>query len=204
MLVVPIGQFIVIGVAVIAVAQLHQDAPCVQAGGVAAIPALGAVAGGVLDDAGGLGQSVALGGLVHIGVAVPTEAVAHHIPAGLADGRRRLGGALQALRHGIDGAGQAGAGEKPMQPPEADAAAILEHALGREVTAFRQAGGALGQGVLALRVAIGHRALAALLVIDDEVEREARTARPAGIGGIAAIAFKIADHGMRPSGREVT
>src|SRR5262249_11156458 len=94
---------------------------------------------------------------------------------------------------GEDGARQPAPGEHAVQAPEAGAAAVLEHAFRAEVAAGEARGRALGQGGFARGVAIGHRALAAFLVVDDEIDRDVGAARPFGIGRVSPVAHEIAD-----------
>src|SRR5262249_7210128 len=112
---------------------------------------------------------------------------------GLAHGGAGLGIALERAGDGEDGAGQLAPGEHAMESPKADSAAVLEHALGAEVAALHARGRALGQAGLRHRIAVGHGLLAAFLVVDDEVDRDVRAARPPGIGRVAPVAHEVAD-----------
>ncbi|KAG1418435.1 hypothetical protein G6F57_023724 [Rhizopus arrhizus] len=79
-----------------------------------------------------------------------------------------------------------------MHSPEADAAAVLEHRLGGEITAGEAARAALGQPGLGFRVAVRHGRLAACRIVAAQGPRQTRAAGPLGIWRICAIADEIA------------
>src|SRR5262245_31621882 len=84
--------------------------------------------------------------------------------------------------------------EDAMHTPEADAAAELEHRLGVRVPAADSRGGAddLVQIRLRLGVALEHRPLAALLVVEDEAESEPGAPGPLRIRRGGAVADEVA------------
>src|SRR5262249_31816346 len=76
-------------------------------------------------------------------------------------------------------------------PPHADPAAVLHVRLVAEVAYVR----AVLEGVLAPRVVdpvVGQRVLAALLVVDHQVDRHQRAAGPADPRGLGAVAHEAA------------
>ena len=81
-----------------------------------------------------------------------------------------------------------------MHAPEAGAAPELEHRLGVQVPAAdggRRTDDLVQEG-LRRRVALERRALAALLVVEDEAEREPRAARPLRIRRRRPVADEVA------------
>ena len=88
--------------------------------------------------------------------------------------------ALQRERAAEDRHRQLALLEQPHQPPEADAAAVFEHALAGEVAALDALVEAvrLGEADLGEALAVLHGGLGALLVVHDEVDGEARAVRP--------------------------
>src|SRR6202041_3597504 len=81
-----------------------------------------------------------------------------------------------------------------VQTPEANAAAVFEHAFGREVAVAARHGRTrqLCKSGVANAVLVHDAVFGTLLVIQHEIERDSRSARPARIRRIAAIADKIA------------
>src|SRR5207249_8331264 len=84
--------------------------------------------------------------------------------------------------------------EQAHQPPEPDAAAVLEHRLGREVTALHALVQRVGLREPRFRVpfAVLHRRLRALLVVHHEVHGQPGAVRPLGIRRIRSIPDEIA------------
>ncbi len=123
--------------------------------------------------------------------------MAADIVAGGADrgcGRRM---AFQRQRTAEHGQRQIALCEQPHDPPEADAAAVGEHALGREVATLH-AGvqhAVLGQPPFRCGVAVRHRWLRPLLVVQHEIHREPRAAGPFRVGRMGAIADQVSVHG---------
>ena len=133
----PERQLLAVIVAVVGeAAMLQQQAARVDAGSIAAIPAGRRLADGLLQRLHRLGDVLALLGLAQLEMAHPAPAVAADVEARLLD---RLGGrlvALQRQRAAEHGERQAALLEGAHDAPEADAAAELEHAFGREVAAL--------------------------------------------------------------------
>src|SRR5262249_26186197 len=161
---------------------------------VAAVPAEGALTHRLLEGGDGTGDVLALGGARQLVVLDPPPAVAAHVVAGLADGLGGQPGALEGAGAAEDGQGRTALVEEPGESPDPDAAAVLEHALGGEVAALHTAVHALGLGETALRVALAvlHRRLRALLVVDDEVDGETGAVRPFGVRGIRTVPDQVA------------
>ena len=191
----PIGQLVVIGVAVVEEAAFLDDqTPRVDAGPIATVPAERSRARQLLDRGDGAGDMFALGlgvELVMIDpaptVATNVVAVAHH---GLGD--RRV--ALERQRAGEEGGRQAALLEQPDHPPDADARAVFVHRFhGQVALAGRYAPASdLGQPHLGLAIALGDRVLRALFVVDHELHRDAGAAGPIRMGRLRAVADQIA------------
>src|SRR5215207_1748539 len=178
---------------------LDDDAPRVHGGRVAAIPALGGLAGGRADQRDGAGDLVALVGLFQLVMLDPAIAVAADVPVagGNRGGGRRIG--LERPGAGEQGHRQPVAREDAVQPPPADSRAVFEHALGPEVAAVAGVGaGALDQPGLGNPVAGRVGQLGALFEIDHEVDRDARVARPARMRRLGPVTDKIAAHFFSP------
>ena len=190
----PIGKLVVIGVAVVEkAALLDEEAAGVDARPVAAIPADRALAEQTLESRDRLGDLDALLLLQQLEMPHPAIAVAADVAAGVADRRDGGGIALEGQRAAEHGQGQAALAKQPQHPPEADAAAIFEHALGSEIALPRPRSGgrALRQAALADAVAIADGGFRSFLVVHDEVDSETRPPRPARIGRASAIAHEI-------------
>ena len=84
--------------------------------------------------------------------------------------------------------------EQPKDAPEAGAAAVLVHRLGREIAAThdRRAARRLGQEDFGGGITVQDRILSALLVVQNEAHRDTGVAGPLGIGGIGAVADQVA------------
>src|SRR6201999_2017050 len=122
---------------------------------------------------------------------LPAQAVAGHIPVGLAHGSARFRIALERTGDGEHRARQIAPREDPMQAPEAGAAAIHEHAFGCEITAFDGGGRAFRQRGLGGGVAIRHGIFAAFFVVDHEIDGDMRAVRPVRIWRPSAIPYEI-------------
>jgi len=113
-------------------------------------------------------------------VLLPAMAVAANVDAGRAQPPRQLLVALQRDRAGEGRERQAAFLEQPQHAPDADAAAIFVHRLGRQVAAG-DAGVhalALGERSVGLRIAVERRIFRPLLDVEGEVDGDARVARP--------------------------
>ena len=139
----------------------------------------------------------ALFGLGHGVIVDPAIAVAGDFPVGLHHRYDRVRVAGERHGNAEDRDGHRALGEQAMQAPEADAAAELVHRFDRQ-RALADAGldeAELGEQRLRARIAVEHAVLGALLVVDDELDGDARVARPAGMGPVAAIAHHVAGIG---------
>ena len=150
----------------------------------------------------------ALGGLRHVAIVDPAQAVAGDFPARLAHRGSGVRIAAQGHRLGEDGERQVALGEQAPEPPEADAAAVFVEALHVHVALAGPGRRAhdLGQERLRGRVAVEDAVLAALLVVQHELHRDPGLARPARVGRGAAVAEHVARIGLahrrspRPAG----
>ena len=172
---------------------LDHESPGVHAGPRAAIPAERAAARQALERSHGLADVGAFFVLAQEPMLDPPPAVRADIVAGLDDGARGVGIALQGKRATEDGERQSALLEQAHHAPEADPAAELVDRLDREVArAVRHLARALRQRRFREAVAIGHRILGALLVVQYEVDRNARATGPCGVRWIAPVAGEIA------------
>ena len=132
----PEGQLLAVIVAVVEEAAfLDDEAACVHAGPIAAVPAERAFAGHLPDGGDGLADVVALRRLVELIVLDPAPAVRADVEARFGDGGRGFGIALHRKAAAEDRHRQAAFLEEAHQPPEADPAAVFEQPLGGEVAA---------------------------------------------------------------------
>jgi len=111
--------------------------------------------------------------------------------------RHRLGGLRVALeRHadGIDGRDHLPLGEDAHETPEADATAVFVGRLHIKIARALEWGRheKVGQARFGDFVAVQHTALATLLIVDDEIEGEARPTGPTRIWRLVGIADEIA------------
>ena len=145
-------------------------------------------------DADRLGEVGALLGFGHVLVVDPFEAVARDLPARLAHGRDRVRIARQRGRDAEHRHRHVAFREQSPQPPEARARAVFVHRLHVHVPLARPGLRAEHVGEKRFRrgVAMQDVALAAFLVIDDELHGDARAARPARVGRVAAVADEVA------------
>ncbi|OMP13156.1 hypothetical protein COLO4_02182 [Corchorus olitorius] len=189
----PIGQVVVVGVAVVEEAAfLHHQAPGIGPGS-AGVPAQRSFAGQFGEDLDGALQMDALLGFVHVLVVDPAIAVAADLVAGLDHGADDLGVALGGHGHGKDGQGHLVPGEQFQDAPDAGATAVFVERLHGHVADARQrlGGDHLGKKGLGLLVAVEDVALATLFVIEHEGQGDAGVTRPAGVGRLGAIADEI-------------
>ena len=175
---------------------LHQESPGVHARPVAAIPAERALPHGLLQRRHRAGDARALLGHRQLIVLLPAPAMAADIVPGGADRRGRRRVAFQCQSAAEHRQRQGAFRKQPHDPPEADPAAIGEHALGRKIAAWhvRVDAAILGQAPFRGRVAIGHRRFRAFLEVQHKVQREAGAARPFWVGRVGAVADQVAVH----------
>ena len=128
----------------------------------------------------------------------PFQAVAGDLPVGLLHRGDGLGLRVERGRDAVDGDRNVALGEHAPQPPEAGARAVFVDRLHVHVAHARPGLRAddLREERLRGRVAVEDVVLAALLVVDDELDRDARAARPVRVGRVAAVADHVAriDH----------
>ncbi len=133
-----------------------------------------------------------------IAIVDPLQAMGGDFPPRLVHRRDRLAIARHRRRHRIDGDRNRALGEQAMQPPEAGAGAVFVDRLHVHVTHARPGRGAddLGQERFGGGVAVQDIVLAALLVIDDELDGDARLIRPVGERRRAPVADHVARIGF--------
>src|SRR5258706_12724431 len=136
---------------------------------------------------------LALDRLAHELVVDPAPAVAHHLVAGLDDRPRRLRVPFERHRDGEEADRDPALGEEAHEPPEAGAATVLVDRLHLEIAHAAERLGAdhLPQEGLRFGVAVEDRSLAALLVVDDDLQGQARLAGPLRIGWGPAVADQV-------------
>src|SRR5688572_18227489 len=129
----------------------------------------------------------------HVLVIDPAPAVARDLVPGLEHRLDRGRVALHRHRHAIDGERQLVAREQVEDAPDADARAVLVERLHRHVAHAleRLRADDLGQERLRRLVAVQDRVLAAFLVVEDEVERDAPAAGPLYLRRPCAVADEI-------------
>src|SRR6185312_16337879 len=115
------------------------------------------------------------------------------LPAGLLHGRKLVGGAGERAGDAVAGNGHLRLGEQAVDPPETGARTVfvdrfhipVPHALpGCRTRDFRQES-------LGGLVSVQDTVFAAFLVVDDELDRDMRAARPFRVGWIGSIAAHI-------------
>ena len=190
----PIGKVVGVGIARIEkAAMLDHGFERVQAEA-AGVPADRRAAGRLLDRLHGLPHMVELLLEREVLVVDPAPAMARDLMAGF--GHRLAGGGIEFERAADRPGGEAHVAflEEPQDAPEAGAAAILVHRLGREVAAAldRRAARRLGQEDLGGGIAVQDRILPALLVIQHEADRDPGIARPLRMRRVGAVADQVA------------
>ena len=141
----------------------------------------------------GLLQVLALFVQRHVPVFDPFEAVARDLPAGGLH-RRHLGGrARQRRRHAIDRDRDVEAGEQPVKAPESGPRAVFVDGLHVPVPLARPGRGAHDLGKKRFRggVPVEDAVLAAFLVVDDELDRDAGAAGPFRIGRLGPVTVQV-------------
>src|SRR5262245_21531747 len=117
-------------------ALLHDETTRVHARSVPAVPSQGALSGHLRNRGDRLADVLALVRLGELVMLHPAPAMRADVEACPADRRRGRRIALQRETAAEYGQRQAALLEQPQQPPEADAAAVFEHAVGGEIAAF--------------------------------------------------------------------
>ncbi|MCY1242627.1 hypothetical protein D9M72_555980 [compost metagenome] len=108
-------------------------------------------------------------------------------------GARQFRMALQRHRYAEDGQRQAALLELAQQAPDASARAVFIDALHAHVAVGVGRGADdLGEELLGGGVAVQHAVFAAFFVVEDELQRNARAARPAGVRRPGTVSDEIA------------
>eukprot|EP00966_Prymnesium_polylepis_P175615 4064472-Prymnesium_polylepis.1 len=163
---------------------LDEKPPRVHARRGAAVPRRGGVAQTRRETFDGTRNARTLLGLWQSDVILPSPAVATHVEIAvrqpLAHRRGDFGQSLERERAGEGRRGHTALLKCAQYPVDADARAVLEHRLGRQVAhSNRRVAGALAQCCCGRRVAIRHIRLGALLEIYREVDRDFGASWPA-------------------------
>ncbi|MNN27558.1 hypothetical protein D3C81_1410970 [compost metagenome] len=189
----PEGQVVAVVVGVVQEAAVLDDKPA-RVGAVAAgVPAQRQLAGQLLDDLHADAHVLALGGFVHVLVVDPAPAMAGDLVAQFDEGAGQFRMALQRHRYAEDGQRQAALLELAQDAPDAGARAVFIDALHAHVAVGVGRGADdLGEELLGGGVAVQHAVLAAFFVVEHELQRNARAARPAGVRRLGAVTDEIA------------
>ena len=189
----PVGQVVVVGVAVVLEpAFLDDQIAGVDAGAVAGVPAQGPLAADTFDGVHRLADGPSLGVAVHAVVLLPAIAMPHDLVS-VADGLGAdLGVALKGQGACVEGAGDVVLFENIHDAPDADAAAVLEKGLVGQVALAGIEGRGRLAGGLASGVAVEGGVLGPLLVVDDHRDGDACVVGPADGGRVVAVADKVA------------
>ena len=116
--------------------------------------------------------------------------------------RRRLRVALERLRDAEHGERERTTLELTENSPDAGARAVFVDRLHAHVPrGIRRGVDDLGEEGLRARIAFVDRALAALLVVEDELHCDASSLRPVGTGDVAAVAGEVARSVVRSHAR---
>ena len=190
----PVGQVVVVGVAVVEEAAFLHHQPAGVRAGAAGVPADRALAGQFGEDADGFEHVLALLGLVHVLVVDPAVAVAADLVAGLGHGADHVRVALGGHGHGEDGQWHAAVLEQLEQAPHAGAAAVFVERFHAHVARALQRLGSdhLGEEGFGFLVTVEDVALATFFVIEHERQRDARIPRPVRMGRGIAITDQVA------------
>nr|GEU28080.1 hypothetical protein [Tanacetum cinerariifolium] len=189
----PERQVVAVVIGVVGEAAVFHDQPA-RIGRVAPrVPALRRAARQVADDVHGFLHVGALGGFVHVLVADPAQAVAGDFVAQRLERGHRLGMALERHRHAKHGERQLAVFEQAQHAPQARARAVFVQRLHAHVAVGkRRRADDLGQKGLGTGVAVQYTVLGALLVVEHELQRHARLARPPGVGRRGTVADQVA------------
>jgi hypothetical protein len=162
--------------------------------GAAGIPAERARPGQPAKGFHGARDVVAFLGLGHAVVVDPAPAVGGDLVAILDEGGRGFAVAFERHGDGEDRKREPALAKQPQDSPHPGAAAVLVERFHAHVPGARVGHGAddLGKEGLGGRIAMQHRALRAFLVVEDELQRDAGSARPVGVGRPSAVADEVA------------
>ena len=164
------------------------------------VPAERAAAGHLGVDPDGLAHVRALLGLAHVVVVDPFEAVAGDLPAGLLMAATASGLRSSAVATPKTVTGRLRSVKMPPQPPEPGAGAVFVDRLHVHVALARPGLCAddLGQERLRRRIAVQDAVLAALLVVDDELQATRASPGQRGCGGLRRSRRDRGDIALQP------
>ena len=190
----PVWQIVVVGVGVVEKSAFLDDQAARVGTEPAGVPAERSAPCHAREALDGASDVLALDLLAHELVVDPAPAVAHDLVPRFHNGGGGLGMALERHRHGEDADLDPVAGERPHEAPEPDAAAVLVHRLDLKISHAleRRQTDDLLQIRLGLGVPVQGGALAALLVVHDDLQRQASAAGPLGIGRHLAVPDEVA------------
>ena len=162
--------------------------------GAAGVPAARGLAGDFGVQADRLGEVGGLGFAAVVAVVDPLQAVAGDLPAGFLHGGDLGGGAGEGGGDAVDGDRDGARGQQVVEAPEAGAGAVLVDRFHVPVALARPGLGAgdLGEEGLGGGVAVEEVVLAALLVVEDDLDGDVGAAGPVGEGRVAAVAVHVA------------
>src|SRR5215469_3084394 len=190
----PIGQLVVVGVAVIKEpAFLNDKAPRIGARR-ADVPADRPRSGQSPNGLDGEADMLSLGCFIDAVIVEPAPSVIDDITALTRHGLGALRVALERHADGIDRRDHLPLGEDAHQTPEADTTAVFVSRLHVKIARTLEWGRheKIGEARLGDLVAVQHAALATLLIVDDEIEGEAGPTGPTRIWRLVGIADEIA------------
>ncbi len=146
-----------------------------------------------LEDVDGDAHVLTLGRLVHVLIVNPAPAVTRNLVPKRLECRRHLRVTLHGHCHAKHGQRQASTLELAQDAPHARARTVFIDGFHAHVTGL--VGGRandLGQELLGRLVTVQYTVLAALFVIQHELDGNARTSRPVGKRYMSAVADKVA------------
>ena len=162
----------------------------------------GGVAGQPRDRLDRARQVLALGRLVDVLVADPAPAVRRDLVAVAQEGLDHRRVPLERHRDAEHRERHLALAEQAQEPPHARARAVLVERLHAHVARAERLGADdVREEGLRGRVAVDHGVLGAFLVVEDELQRDARAARPAGVRRMLAVAGEVAGVGRVGSHR---
>ena len=194
----PKRKIVGVVVGVVEKAPVLGDEPARVGAGAAGVPAQRPLAGQAAVDLDRAHHVLALDPLRHVLVVDPAPAVRGDLVAAVQHGVDRRGVALQRHGDAEHRHRHAVALEQPQQPPDPGAGAVFVDLLHAHVPRADHRGGIdhVGEEGLGGRIAVQHRGLGPLLVVEHQLDRDTSAARPVGMGRVLAIADHVAGVGV--------
>ena len=190
----PVGQVVVVGVAVIEKTAFFHDQPAGVGACAAGVPAQRAFAGDFGEDADRFEHVLAFLGLIHVLIVDPTITVTADFVTGGDHGTDHVRVALGSHGHREDRQRNIEFLEQLEDPPDTGAAAILVERFHAHVALALQRlrRNHFREKRFGLLVAMQHVALAAFLVVEHEGQGDAGVARPLRVGRVTAVTDQVA------------